>query len=319
MTDTATAISLSAALIAGAAGSAHCLVMCGGLAGALGMRTRDPKHLRSAALRDAWMYHCGRLLSYATIGVLVGALGASVQSMLDLPALTTGARIAAALLIILAASKLVFGWNVLAPIERVGARYWKRLQPLARRAMISNSAMRGLLLGLLWGWLPCGLVYSMLVFAALGGDALRGGGIMLAFGLGTLPSMLASSVFAAQLSRFIARRGTRQLSGAMLLIFGIWLAWAALPSPNDAAAHHHLGHAAAAAAPPPGSYCSQYWTSSDFRKPSAPEPRNNASVLNEPACVQVAASTLTECGASGTGQPVRASRTCEYRRPFFST
>jgi sulfite exporter TauE/SafE len=241
MTDLTGAVTLSAAALAGAAGSAHCVVMCGGLAGALGMRARavDP----SAARRDVSLYHCGRLAGYATAGALFGLLGASFQALVDLPLLASVARIAAGVLIILAAIKVLLPWNPLAPIERMGARYWKKLQPLAGRAINSRSVARGLVLGLLWGWLPCGLVYSMLVFAALSGDALRGAGIMLAFGLGTLPAMLASSAIASRLGGWLGQRPTRQLSGVVLLLFGVWLTWAAVPSP---AHHHHPLHTQAA-------------------------------------------------------------------------
>lgn len=99
---------------------------------------------------------------------------------------------------------------------------------------------RSLTVGLLWGWLPCGLVCSMLMFAALSGDSLRGAGIMVAFGLGTMAAMLTSSVFAVRLGGWIRQRGTRQVGGVLLLLFGCWIAWSAIPSPHQ---HHYLGEA----------------------------------------------------------------------------
>jgi uncharacterized protein len=232
MSNAAAVIGFSAALVAGAAGSVHCLAMCGGLAGALGMRSGVTP---SSALRDAWLYHCGRLAGYGLAGALFGLLGATLLSIANLPLLAAIARLAAGVLLILAALKVLFRWNLLSWIERAGARYWKVLQPVARRAMSGSGVAHSLTVGLLWGWLPCGLVYSMLVFAALGGNSMRGAGIMVAFGLGTMPAMLTSSAFAARIGNWTGQQGTRQLGGCLLLLFGCWIAWSALPSP-----HHHL-------------------------------------------------------------------------------
>lgn len=227
MTDIAQTVTLSAALIAGVAGSAHCVLMCGGLAGALSMGDRAAAPV---------LHHVGRLGGYSMAGALFGLFGASLQSLLNLPLLATTARLAAGLLVILAGVKIVSGINALAWIERLGARFWKLVQPIARQAARNRGPGRSLLLGLLWGWLPCGLVYSMLLLAALSGSSVRGAGVMLAFGLGTLPAMLAGSVLGARMQRWLAMQGRRRLSGAALILFGVWLAWAALP------AAEHAGH-----------------------------------------------------------------------------
>jgi sulfite exporter TauE/SafE len=232
MSDVSAVISLSAAFVAGAAGSVHCLAMCGGFAAALGMRSPGSA---SKALRDAWLYHCGRLGGYGLAGALFGLLGATLLAAVNLPLLATVARTGAGALLVLAALKILLGWNLLASIEHAGARYWKALQPIARRALQTSGVTRSLLVGLLWGWLPCGLVYSMLMFAALSGDSAHGAGIMVAFGLGTMPTMLTSSAFAARLGTWVRQRGIRQFGGALLLLFGCWTVWSALPSP-----HHHI-------------------------------------------------------------------------------
>ena len=234
MTDAASTITLSAALLAGIAGSAHCLVMCGGLSGALSMRGR-----RS----DAWLYHAGRLSGYTTAGAVFGLFGASLQAAVNLPMLAALARVAAGVLVILIAVRVLFGFNALPWVERLGARFWRLVQPLARQAANSPRRARSLLLGLLWGWLPCGLVYSVLLLAALSGDAVRGAGTMLAFGIGTLPVMLTASVLSARFSRGLATRGGKRLSGAILFVFGVWLAWAGLPS-QPHATHHADAHVA---------------------------------------------------------------------------
>jgi sulfite exporter TauE/SafE len=245
MTDAASTIALSAALIAGISGSAHCFAMCGGLAGALSMRTRSSAAKASAAMREALLHQIGRMSGYASAGALFGWVGGALQSWLDLPRMAAILRLAGGALIVLVAMRLLSGWNLLAWPERIGARLWRKLQPLTRLAANRQGASRSLLLGLLWGWLPCGLVYSMLVFATLSGDALRGAAIMLAFGAGTLPAMWTSSVFASQLTRVLQKHGARRLSGALLLVFGIWLGWAALPSLHQHSHQHVHGLAAA--------------------------------------------------------------------------
>src|SRR5262245_20456281 len=180
MIDATSIVTLSAALTAGFAGSSHCVVMCGGLAGALGMRTRATNNSASAVLRDVSLYHVGRLSGYASAGALFGAFGEAMQSGLNLPTLSMTFRIAAGVLLVLVALKLATGLNPTAWLERVGARFWKLLQPLARRSIERRTTAHSLMLGLLWGWLPCGLVYSTLLYAALSGSAVGGSTIMLA-------------------------------------------------------------------------------------------------------------------------------------------
>jgi hypothetical protein len=236
MTDATTAITLSAALIAGLAGSVHCVAMCGGLAGALAMRRGTQPGSRRGTVRDVGLHHAGRLIGYAGAGAVFGWLGVTLQSLVDLPLLTVATRVAAGFLLVLVATRILFGWNTLVGLERLSAYFWRALRPLMGRAASSRSSAANLMLGLLWGWLPCGLVYSMLLFAALSGDALNGSAVMLAFGLGTLPAMLASSLLASRVAQALSWPGARRAVGALLLVFGVWLGWAAVASAP------HLGH-----------------------------------------------------------------------------
>lgn len=237
MPDPTTAITLTAAMLAGMAGSGHCFSMCGGLAGALALRTRS-RDGSSASLRRALLHHTGRLSGYAIAGALFGFFGASLDAALDLPRLATFLRIASGITLILIALRILAGWNALAWLERLGALFWRRLQPLVRRAGSGNDASSALLLGLLWGWLPCGMAYSMLLFAVLTGEATRGAAVMAAFGLGTLPAMLASSMLFSQLHQRLKQHWPRAVTGMLLLAFGGWLAWSALPAHN---AERHAG------------------------------------------------------------------------------
>jgi len=224
MPDAGGMISLWAALIAGLSGSAHCLAMCGGLAGALGMRARAAGGNAAGALSHALAYHFGRISGYALAGALCGAFGAALQAVLDLSRLSVALRVASGVLLMLVAIRILFAWNMLGWLDGLGARFWRHLQPAARQAASGTSKGRALALGLLWGWLPCGLVYSMLLFAALNTTALGGALIMMAFGIGTLPSMLGSSLLAGQLHAWLSKRWPRLLSGLALLLFGAWMA-----------------------------------------------------------------------------------------------
>lgn len=237
MADATAAIGLSAAFVAGVAGSAHCFAMCGGLAGALGMRARVTATSPGAAFGNALSYHIGRLGGYAMAGAICGLIGATLQAVLDLARIGVTLRIASGVLLILIALRILSPWNPLRWLETFGARFWRRLQPFTLGTGNLTGHTRAIALGFLWGWLPCGLVYSMLLFAALGGDAFNGAAILLAFGLGTLPSMLTSSVLASQMQGFLKSRWPRFASGALLLWFGAWMIWVSIPAAGHA--HHH--------------------------------------------------------------------------------
>jgi uncharacterized protein len=233
-------ITISAALLAGFLGSGHCFAMCGGLAAALGMRARIAGASHSVTLRNIAAYQVGRVGGYTLAGALIGFFGTSLQSAVNLPNLATGVRVASGVLLVLIAIRILWGWNGLAIFERIGARLWTTLQPMAKHAAGHGEISGSLLLGLVWGWLPCGLVYSMLLFAALSGSAWRGAALMLAFGVGTLPAILSSGVVATHFQALFSRNWARPASGVLLFAFGVWLAVAALnTSGND---HHHLHH-----------------------------------------------------------------------------
>lgn len=222
------ALSLGAAYVAGLTGSAHCLGMCGGLAGAIGMQARTQGASPAQALRSIVGAHVGRLASYALFGAAAGASGAALRALLDIVHLAYALRIVAGVLAIAIAVRIVSRINVFAPIERGGAKLWSRLAPTAR-SLKSGAVGRSLLLGALWGWLPCGLVYSMALFAAASGRLADGALIMSAFWLGALPAMLSSSLLASQLARAFRAGGVRWAAAAALAGFGVWTMLAAQP------------------------------------------------------------------------------------------
>jgi len=220
-------LSMAAAFVAGVSGSMHCMAMCGGLAGAFGMRARAAGGTARNAFVHAALYQVGRLSSYAVAGAVCGVFGGLLLRFMNLAGLTLWLRVAAGLLLILLGMQLVSGWRLLAPVETVGAHLWRRLSPLVRH-MPKSGMWQALMMGALWGWLPCGLVYSMLLLGALGGSAEHGALVMLAFGAGTLPSMLSSSLLASQLARVASQQGLRAVAGGLVMLFGAWTAWVAL-------------------------------------------------------------------------------------------
>jgi uncharacterized protein len=211
-------VSLSAAFVVGLAGSVHCLAMCGGLSGALGMRARRAAAPLRASMHAA-SYQIGRLASYTLAGAIVGACGGQLQAMFDLDRIALAARILAGLVLISVATGILFSWRPLSGLERLGGRLWSHIVPVARK--LPTTGLTGsVLLGMLWGWLPCGFVYSMLIFAALAGSAAQAAAMMLCFGLGTAPAVLGASLLSAQLWRVTIARGLHNVAGWLLLAFG---------------------------------------------------------------------------------------------------
>ncbi len=215
---------LISALILGLLGGGHCLGMCGGLMGALTLAI--PPEQRGRRLQLLLAYNLGRILSYATAGLLFGLAGWAVASS---PAAML-LRIVAGLLLISMGLYLGGWWSGLTRIEAMGRGLWRHIQPVASRLLPVSSLPRALLLGALWGWLPCGLVYSTLLWAASQGDALDSALLMLAFGLGTWPVLLATGMAAERLTALLRRRGVRMAGGLLVVLFGLWT----LPGPHQA-------------------------------------------------------------------------------------
>lgn len=217
-------VAMSAALVAGLIGSAHCFGMCGGIAGAMGMAAAQ-NGVRGGRLGlQATLYNVGRITSYVVAGVIVGLLGSALGDMIDLPSWSLWLRGITGLVLVLLGLQIAFGWRLLTFLERGGARLWRRLSPLAGRLLGKRGAINALGLGMFWGWLPCGLSYSMLLVAATTGTAVGGGAIMLAFGLGTLPSMIGASYAGGRIGGLPGGRRTRVIAGLLIALMGIWTA-----------------------------------------------------------------------------------------------
>ncbi|MCW8845621.1 MAG: sulfite exporter TauE/SafE family protein [Gammaproteobacteria bacterium] len=241
------ASTLAGAFLAGLLGSVHCLGMCGGIAGAAAAGPGPQGRNLSWVL----LYNLGRVGSYSLAGAIAGAAAFALGSAIDLPAWGAITRGLTGVILVLIGLNFALGLRLPRFLEAGGGRIWALVSPAARRLLSSRSALGMLGLGALWGWLPCGLTYTMLVAAAGTGKALDGAMLMLAFGLGTLPSMMAAGAAAGSLQRFTRARYTRRLSGVLLVILGIWTA--ALPIKNwlaGQAGHSHGHHTSALHAAP---------------------------------------------------------------------
>ncbi|MBX3023917.1 sulfite exporter TauE/SafE family protein [bacterium] len=203
----------------GLLGSAHCVAMCGGIAGALALAPGARRAAPAAARQVA--YNLGRVVSYATAGALAGGFGVALARLFGDSGVI--ALRAAAALLLLALGLYLAGWSSgLARLERQGARVWRHIAPLAARLRPGRSLPGALALGMLWGWLPCGLVYSALALAATSGDWRQGALLMTGFGLGTLPAMVATGLLAGRVGGLARAAAPRRVAGAMLIAFALW-------------------------------------------------------------------------------------------------
>ncbi|MFP4161336.1 MAG: sulfite exporter TauE/SafE family protein [Ectothiorhodospira sp.] len=211
---------LAAAFVVGFLGGVHCLGMCGGIVAALtmGVRREDP----SASLLP-WLlaYNGGRLASYTLAGILAGGVGWFAAHLADVNQARQVLQVLAGAFMIALGAYLADLWRGLARLERLGALLWRRLEPLGRRLLPVSTPGQALVLGLLWGWLPCGMVYSVLVWSLSAGGALEGGALMLAFGLGTLPNLLLMGGVAARLGAWVQRGWVRALAGGAVALYGV--------------------------------------------------------------------------------------------------
>lgn len=211
-------LSLITALLLGLMGASHCLVMCGGLAAAAS--TSANKHSSGRNVAFLALFNLGRILSYSLAGLAVSILGLWLADSHHIAQQVL--RSIAGALLILMGFYVARWWMVLTRLEFAGQFIWRFIQPFTRKLIPIKTKPQALALGLLWGWLPCGLIYSTLAWVAANGEPLMGALTMFSFGLGTLPGILAAGIFAQQLNRLIAHQYFRQFSGILLIGYGIW-------------------------------------------------------------------------------------------------
>ncbi|MBP2700301.1 sulfite exporter TauE/SafE family protein [Photobacterium lucens] len=220
-------LDLYAAFLIGLMGAGHCVGMCGGVAAAItiGMPENTTNTKRWVYLLN---YNIGRLSSYTIAGALIGAALAGLSTLNGTTNPLVYMRLFAAIMMIVLGLYIGQWWFGLTSIERIGQKFWRHISPLATTLLPLKSPVKALPFGFLWGWLPCGLVYSTLTWAAVSGSALNGATVMLAFGLGTLPAMLAIGGFADKLKTWLKNRVFRRISALLLIAYGLQTGYIAI-------------------------------------------------------------------------------------------
>ena len=210
-------LSLMSAFLVGLLGGGHCVGMCGGIVGAVSVHLPQSKSKVPFLLA----YNAGRILSYTLAGAIAGLVGASsffLEHVLPIQHFLYGIS---SLMLIALGLYLAGIWHGVTYLESAGKAIWKTLQPYSKRYIPVQNFRQAFILGGLWGWLPCGLVYSVLIAAIATGSAVNGGLLMLAFGLGTLPTLLTMGMAAVRLKTVLQNIWVRRASGLLVLGFGL--------------------------------------------------------------------------------------------------
>lgn len=208
-------LSYLTALLLGIFGSLHCMGMCGGIVGALSVNTHQNK-----AIRLQLGYHLGRITTYGLLGFVAGFAGLWFSQTHEQAGLIL--RSLSGVLLILMGLYLLGTTKALLWLEKAGSGLWKTVQPLSRKLMPVRRFHHAIALGLVWGLLPCGLVYSTLSWALVSANPIHSASLMMVFGLGNLPALLSLAAFTAQFNRFKQQPIVRGIIGLSIIGFGIW-------------------------------------------------------------------------------------------------
>ena len=229
-----TDLTFAAAVIVGLLGSSHCLGMCGGIVAAFNMGVADGPASKPRSLFIYQLsYNAGRICSYLLVGLLAGSLGAGLAQLGVSP--LAGKLVASAFMIALGLY-LANWWRGLAVLEKLGHKLWRHIQPLGKSLFPIRNPQQAYLLGMLWGWLPCGLVYAVVAWSLTTGNAYDGAKLMLGFGLGTLPAMLIAGKVFNFLKHWVRSPQVRTSAGIIIIAFGLYSGFSGLRSQHH---HHH--------------------------------------------------------------------------------
>lgn len=220
------------ALLIGLWSTGHCLAMCGGLAMAAGQANRrqcNASTSQRGMVLAGWQL--GRVLSYTVMGLMAGAFGAFFLTQAPVVLIRQTAFVMANLMLIALGLHVAQLWSGITQLERIGQIIWRWVQPLATATLVPRTpghprpiqeTLRALRAGAIWGWLPCGLVYSMLVTASVSGSAINGALWMLAFGLGTMPALWMTSMASHRFTDQFRKSVVRTTAGLLIVAFGLW-------------------------------------------------------------------------------------------------
>lgn len=233
---------LFSVFLIGLLGSVHCVGMCGGIVTALSMSARPKRVIpvlaadgpaagsavpAGASLALTLSYNAGRIASYMTAGAIAGGAAGGMAGLAGSASLQLAAYWITNLMLVGFGLYLMNVWGGFARIEKAGAVIWRRLAPLTGKLLPIDSPHKALASGMLWGWLPCGMVYTALTMAMLSGSAGSGAAIMLAFGLGTVPMLLSLGMLGTRLQGWTRKPAVRVASGLLVLSFGLLGLWRA--------------------------------------------------------------------------------------------
>ncbi len=222
------------AFLVGLLGGVHCFGMCGGIVTALSFNS--PSSMSSSMpsststsktsfhINILFGYNMGRILGYMIAGAIVGGMGSlaiDILTLNDIEQARSIFSIIAALFMMALGLYLAGVWKGIAYLEKAGRHVWKHIEPFSRQFIPATHFYKALPLGLLWGWLPCGLVYTILIWALSAGSMIEGALLMLAFGLGTLPNLLAMGLAAEKLSRWTRNKWVQRLAGGLIVALGL--------------------------------------------------------------------------------------------------
>lgn len=232
---------ISAAALLALAGAGHCLGMCGGISMSLSMAVQEDKRRGKRLWWWQALFASGRVFTYTLLGTLAGAFG---QLLIDtLPGAQPIAWMLAAILMLLL-GLMMLGHDIgLGKLERVGHAVWRKIQPLTKPLVPIRHAGQALLLGALWGFLPCGLLYTALALATSSGSPLNGAAVMLVFGLVTIPPVAIGGVATGVLT-ILRREGWRRLTAVLTLLMAAWLFWHGISGTHGNHNNHDSGSAA---------------------------------------------------------------------------
>ena len=209
-------LNIVSAVLLGLMGAGHCLAMCGGIISSLSMTSDDG--LKQKNWLYIVVYQIGRIGSYSLFGASAGWMGLQVNQLMPIPIL----KILSGLLLIAMALYVSRHWLGLSQLEKLGKILWKFISPLSKTLLPVTSTRKAFLLGSVWGWLPCGLVYTALGYAVALGDTLNSSLFMLFFGIGTLPATLLAASASLKLKSFLNNSLVRNTTALVFLLMGIY-------------------------------------------------------------------------------------------------
>ena len=225
-----------AAFSMGLFGSPHCLGMCGGIVTAFGLSMQHVSDSKKNGL--ILTYHLGRLISYSLLGLIASLVGVAIfQSIMS----NSAPRIVLGAVLVLIGLAML-GLPLFNQLEKIGMRFWQSLAPIRKKVFPIDTFGKALFAGLLWGFLPCGLVYGALMMAIAGNNVATGAALMFVFGLGTMPMLIATQKTVGMLQSSIKHFRLRQINGVIMMLSGLAVIFIPMMMHHNHGSHNQGSH-----------------------------------------------------------------------------